>query len=231
MRAISSPLLQTVPGIRHGFGTLEEPLPLWISQGHWEESAPSWTQVHGIAFAEVVAPRQDCGEVDALYTRCVNLPIAVRTADCVPVLMARKDGAAVTAIHAGWKGTLAKILPTLCSHLIAQGEDLGQWVATIGPCISAAAFEVSEELQQTFIETFKTHLPAAVIAPAHRRLDLQAVNEALLLAHGVSAVERIPLCTLTAADVNKTPLLHSFRREKAKTRQYSAIEIISPSKH
>ena len=134
---INSQLLERVPGILHGFGTLEEPLPR-LAEPYWDVS-PRWKQVHGIGMAEVKAPAQECGEVDVLSTRLSKVPISVVTADCVPVLMCRRDGKAVAAAHAGWRGTRARILEHFAEQLKREGENLSEWVAAeVLPSVLAA---------------------------------------------------------------------------------------------
>lgn len=215
-----STLLRTIPDLDHGFGTKTDPVPNSFLKT-WVDARPTWNQVHGIGIANVVRKNQVCGDVDALMTKTTN-PIAVVTADCVPVLLARKDGGMVAAVHAGWRGTKAKILEQLANGLIAQGEDLKNWVAAIGPSIGKCCYEVSEELIEDFVKTFPEIEPD-LITPTFRKLDLAAINAHELHRLGFSAVDMLDVCTYCTIDPKKGPVLHSFRREGGGTRQWSLI--------
>src|SRR4051812_26501302 len=123
---LESSLLGRIPGVSHGFGTRDEPLPSCFIEG-FDQAQPLKKQVHGIAITEVTERAQACGEVDAIWSRASGIPISVITADCVPVLMSRRDGRAVCAIHAGWRGTRAGIASEAWRVLGARGENPGDW--------------------------------------------------------------------------------------------------------
>jgi hypothetical protein len=93
-------LLSSISGITHGFGSKDEPIPAHLADV-WQHARPSWKQVHGNAIADVTPQQLICGEVDGLITRTRGQPIGVITADCTPILLAKRDGSAVAALHAG----------------------------------------------------------------------------------------------------------------------------------
>lgn len=216
----TSQALLDIPGITHGFGTKEEPIPESLL-GLWEERRPQWKQVHGKASCEVLSPGQACGEVDGLFTFATGAPIAVVTADCVPVLFAHKGGRGVAAIHAGWRGTQAHFVREVWKQLAAKGERPENWIAAIGPAIGPCCYEVSEELAQTFLKDFAWVSPKVVL-PRPRHLNLAGINAAELESLGFSEVDLIEACTRCAGGPN-SPLFHSYRREGGGTRQYSLI--------
>ncbi len=88
---------------------------------------------------------------DALYTRDPNLLLGILTADCVPVLVADTRTHAIAAFHAGWRGTLARIVErgvgTLRREFGSRPRDL---IAAIGPSIGACCFAVGEEVRHEF---------------------------------------------------------------------------------
>ena len=92
---------------------------------------------------------------DALYTRDPNLLLGILTADCVPVLIADTRTHAVAAFHAGWRGTLARIVErgigTLRRDFGSRPKDL---IAAIGPSIGACCFAVGEEVRDEFNSQF-----------------------------------------------------------------------------
>jgi YfiH family protein len=221
---MKSKLLSDIPGVFHGFGTLQEPIPADFAED-WEKKKVQWWQVHGTDVAEAEYPGQNCGKVDASYTRKMGLPIGVVTADCVPILLARKDGGAVAAVHAGWRGTQARILKALWGKLGSEGEKPSEWVAAIGPAIGPCCYEVSEELVQDFQKRFGSWAGAV---PSPRKLDLAEVNQRELRELGVKEIDVLRSCTRCSTVVSlgaNTPLFHSFRREGGGSRQYSLIMI------
>ncbi len=220
MMFLKSALISSIPGVVHGFGTREEPLPL-AAELEWSERKPEWKQVHGTAVALVESPKQACGEVDALITEKPGLPIAVVTADCVPVLMAHRSGKAVACIHAGWRGTLARILRETWRRLESLDHSPSEWVAAIGPAIGPCCYEVSQELASEFVRQFPDH-PSDLVSPRSRILDLPAINAAELRAIGFAEVELPRACTMCSFE-GESPLYFSYRREGTGTRQWSII--------
>jgi YfiH family protein len=202
-------------GLKHGFGNRTEEMPApfadWIFGVR-----PRWKQVHGVSVAQVSAPGQICGEVDALWSERAGQPVGVITADCVPVLLARTDGSRVAAVHAGWRGTRAKITRALFTAL---GDSPRDWIAAIGPAIGPCCYEVSEELAQDFHATF-----GEGAVPTHRHLDLPAINAAELNDLGVARVDLIRACTKCSRDANGEFIYNSYRREGSGTRQFSVIQ-------
>ncbi len=221
---IRSALLDSISSIRHGFGTCAEPIPEPFT-ARWDESRPRWKQVHGGACASITAPRQECGEADALHSSLAQIPIAVQTADCVPVLLASRAGRTVAAVHAGWRGTQARILVKLWEELKAQGHQPKSWVAAVGPAIGPCCYEVSEDLANDFAREFSGAGLKPV--PTHRHLDLPAINADELQRLGIGAVDLIRQCTRCSLDASgKSHLLHSYRREGSGCRQFSVAEIV-----
>src|SRR5690606_9502055 len=88
---------------------------------------------------------------DASFTTRPGVVCVVRTADCLPVLLAARDGSAVAAAHAGWRGLAAGVIEATVSALRARcGRDLALQ-AWLGPAIGPAHFEVGEEVRAAFL--------------------------------------------------------------------------------
>jgi YfiH family protein len=103
------------------------------------------SQVHG---ARVVEARRagHLGEADAIFTTRPGLPVAVGTADCVPIIM---EGPGVVAVvHAGWRGLVAGIVSAAMAAVSAAGGRLE--AAAIGPCIGSCCYEVGDEVADHF---------------------------------------------------------------------------------
>lgn len=154
---------------------------------------------------------------DAVATRIPGRWVGIRTADCVPLLLADTAHRAVAAVHAGWRGTLANIAGTAIDQMRevygTQSEDL---LVAIGPCIAECCFEVGPEVAEQFEPLLKFET-----LPSH--VDLVEANLRQLLAAGVPAehVDVADLCTMCEADQ-----FHSWRRDReASGRMVSAIRI------
>lgn len=108
-------------------------------------------QVHGAAVVRARSVREG-SEADALWCHRDDGPcvVGVLTADCVPVLLADRDGVAVAAIHSGWRGTVAGVVEAAVRTLGDAGVAPSRLVAAIGPCIEQPAFEVGDEVAEQF---------------------------------------------------------------------------------
>ncbi len=102
-------------------------------------------QVHGATVLVATAPG-DHGDGDALITADPQIPVAVATADCVPVVVV--GDRAVAVIHAGWKGALAGVVPATLDAMEALGHTPRR--AAIGPAIGPCCYEVGEEVAERF---------------------------------------------------------------------------------
>ena len=97
-------------------------------------------------------------EGDALITNKVNLPIAVLTADCAPILIHDEKAKMIAAIHAGWKGAYKGIIAKVISFMIKKGCSTRNITAVIGPCISINNYQVKDDFIKRFIKKDKKNL-------------------------------------------------------------------------
>ena len=97
-------------------------------------------------------------EGDALITNRKNTPIAVLTADCVPILIYDKNKEMIAAIHAGWKGAYKGIVKKVIKFMIKKGCYPKNITAVIGPSISANSYEVREDFIKRFIKKDKKNI-------------------------------------------------------------------------
>ncbi len=173
---------------------------------------PRWLrQVHGIDVVDLDAHMSTGAtqpEADAAISRAPGVVCAIRTADCLPVLLAAKDGSAVGAAHAGWRGLAAGVLEATICKLRADLPQEVPLVAWLGPAIGPGNFEVGVEVRAAFVQ----HDPvadAAFVKNARGRwqCDLYLLARQRLEGSGVSDISGGGLCTY--AD----PRLHSYRRE------------------
>jgi len=95
---------------------------------------------------------------DALVTDKKNIPIAVLTADCAPVLIYDDHKEMIAAIHAGWKGSYKGIIKKVIKFMIKKGCSPKNITAAIGPCISSNNYEVREDFIKKFIKKDKKNI-------------------------------------------------------------------------
>ena len=187
------------------------------------------TQVHGREAVMVRAGQpvpEGRPEADVLVSDAADVAIAVRAADCVPLLMADPVSGAVAAVHAGWRGTAAgaavAAVDALAREFGARAEDL---IAAIGPAIGVCCYEVGSELVDAFAAAgHARHLvdrwfrlrPLAVsgVEGPERKslhLDVPLANRDQLVLAGVQEgnIHVAGLCTAMHLD-----LLTSYRAEK-----------------
>lgn len=106
--------------------------------------SPDWAtinQMHGAQVLWANAPGV-VGDADGLVTTQLGLPLAVRTADCVPVVV--ETAAAVGLVHAGWRGVAAGVVPEMIDTMRRKGQEPVR--ASIGPHIGPCCFEVGDEV-------------------------------------------------------------------------------------
>ena len=92
---------------------------------------------------------------DAIITNQKKLPIAVLTADCVPLLIYDKKKNMIAAIHAGWKGAFKEIIKKVIIFMVKKGCKKNDITVAIGPCIKQKSYNVREDFQRKFIKKNK----------------------------------------------------------------------------
>ncbi|MDH5344796.1 MAG: peptidoglycan editing factor PgeF [Gammaproteobacteria bacterium] len=152
---------------------------------------PDWiSQVHGTAVARDAGPG---AEADASVTSIAGKACAVMVADCLPVLFAAADGSEVGAAHAGWRGLASGVLENTVRAFQAPPGDLLAW---LGPAISAANFEVGEEVRDAFLAKDPAAIACFTANAASRwQADLYGLARQRLRAAGVHRVYGGGYCT------------------------------------
>lgn len=210
--------------LAYGWGTRATPVPLALEPA-WK-NRPQWKQVHLTQVAHVTAPHQNCGEVDALWSTCSDVPIAVTTADCVPILLCAPDQPAIAALHAGWRGVRARLARSFFDAPgVSQIAKPSEWVASVGPSIGPCCFEVSEDLASEFEDTFRALLDPKVFRVGRRHLDLRAIVRAELEALHLRDVEVLAECTRCRPET-----FFSYRAGDRQARQYSGLILSSENR-
>jgi len=150
---------------------------------------------------------------DALISQTPKILLAVKTADCVPILLGDPKTGAFAAIHAGWRGTSSSIVMCATEQLQSEyGTRAADLRAAIGPAANSCCYEVGGEVVKVFKERFpqSDHLFTPT-REGHARIDLHAANRDQLVSAGVTPdrIHLAPLCTM-----DRTDLFFSYRREK-----------------
>lgn len=177
------------------------------------------SQVHGRHVAIVRAPADIASvraiEADALATR-EAVAVGVRTADCVPILLADPRSGAVAAVHAGWRGVAARVIEAAVEALRDLGVDPRDLVAAIGPHIRPDAFEVGGDVAMKIADA--SYGAQVVIAREPRpHVDLAKALRAQLAHLGVDRVDDVGGCTLT-----EPARFFSHRRDAGRTGRHLA---------
>jgi YfiH family protein len=185
------------------------------------------TQVHGRAVVVVRDTDQLSDarpEADALVSNSAAAALVVRAADCVPLLLADRRTGAVAAVHAGWRGTAAKVTTAAVGALQAEfGAHPVDLVAAIGPAIGPCCYEVGPELVDAFAAAgHERHLIDRwfqVRRDGKLRLDVPGANRDQLILAGVpeDQIHLAGLCTAMQLDI-----LTSYRAEKEQAGRLAA---------
>jgi hypothetical protein len=185
-------------------------------------------QVHGgeVVTVPVGQAFENNRKADALATADASRVLSIRVADCVPVLLASRDGKVVAAAHAGWRGVIARVVPNAMAAMqkLRRGLEPADLIVAIGPGIGPDAFEVGPEVLVEFERNFSP-------APIRRyedgsgkgTVDLTAALQQQLVFLGIPAnqIDLTDRCTVRDRDE-----FFSHRRDQGVTGRMAAL--ISP---
>ena len=145
-----------MPGLNLGMISTEVEEEVNRNRKYWLESLGGTLdglavarQVHGNHVAVIEKPG-NYPDTDALVTTEINLWLGIQVADCASVLLADRHHRVAAAAHAGWRDSVANIVPETVKKMIAQGATAPEIEAYISPCISQKNFEVGEEVAERF---------------------------------------------------------------------------------
>jgi polyphenol oxidase len=276
LHILQAPALAKFPWLIHGFSTRpggvsslneEKLLNLgftdWDTQENVQENRRRFLSALGASDLQLISLKQIHSDVihlfnttpaefckgDASITNRPGLLLGVQTADCVPILLVDPKKRAVAAIHAGWRGTLARIVVKAIGKMQMQfGTKPSDLLAAIGPSIGGCCYEVGTEVATQFhsqfaeapewFDEFRTGdepnpiqwlnmmPPGHQPPPKNVLLDLRKSNRAQLLAAGLRApnISVSDLCTACRRD-----LLFSYRKEAAQSGRLLSVIGIRPS--
>jgi YfiH family protein len=180
-------------------------------------SARCWVhQVHGGDVANAASDFSNGIKADALTTDDPGHMLAIRVADCVPILLTDERGETVAAVHAGWRGVIAGVIPATLARMPLPKN----LIAAIGPCIGFDAFEVGDEVLREFDRAFGSDAPLRRNGDGKGRVDLRAACQLQLRRAGLTAeqIDTTDRCTFRDADE-----FFSHRRDRGVTGRLAAL--------
>lgn len=219
------PALESETGLLHGFSTTAlgsvglihapDPIPVLESRraftralGLDSDRLTTVGAVHGNRIARVDEPQDVVQGVDGLVTDRLGVSLFATYADCYPIALWDREKKAVALVHAGWRGTQARVAEAAVEAMRQEyGSEPADIVAGVGPGICGRCYEVGGEVASQFDPSF--------VRPGRDDrflLDLVAANVSQLEAAGVRAIHVIGMCT------KETDFLPSHRRNQDGTR-------------
>jgi YfiH family protein len=159
-------------------------------------------------------------EGDAIVTGDAMHAISVRVADCAPVLLADPEAGLVAAVHSGWRGTVAGVVPRAVERMLERGARADRMLAAIGPCIGAGAFEVGPEVRDAFEQE---GLGGCVVAAHAAGKGLVDLAGSITVQLGKLGLKRALIDVDGGCTVGLPTLHHSHRRDGARSGRASCI--------
>ncbi|HEY1471142.1 MAG TPA: peptidoglycan editing factor PgeF [Candidatus Acidoferrum sp.] len=260
MRILQLAPFAKIPWLVHGFSTrpggtsvLDEKRVLNLGFMEWDSSEPvtenrrlfqaslaakdcallPLKQIHSDVVHLFSKPAAVPRKGDASLTSTPGLLLAVQTADCVPILLVDPKKRVVAAVHAGWRGTLARVAQKTIGRMQLEfGCKPADLLAALGPSIGTCCYEVGVELVTKFtaqfadahdyfdeprtgdepnpIQWLNMAPPGHQPLPKNVHLDLRRANRSQLIASGLrpNHIYSADLCTAC-----RTDLFFSYRRE------------------
>ena len=153
--------------------------PLWLEQTH--------------STVCVIPEKENDRNADAAVTRSSQHPLAILTADCLPITLCDQQGTEIAAIHAGWRGLYNGIIENTLDKMHSKPSELLAW---IGPAISQEHYEIGEEVYHSFTNKYAPSKLAFQATTEKKWLaNLPLIAEQVLNLLGINAVYQSNLCT------------------------------------
>lgn len=157
--------------------------------------------------------------VDGLITNERGIPLMLRFADCVPIVLYDPVHQAIGVAHAGWRGTVAKVLTNTVNAMQSEFETSpSDLVACIGPSIGPCCYEIGSDVSDKVEQAYPDAYPSLLSQNGSTHLDLWQANALQLTELRVRQVEIAAVCT-----ADHTDDFYSWRRENAKTGRFAAL--------
>ncbi len=175
--------------------------PAWLDQTHSTDCVVIENEPQRIA--------------DAAVTRSTLHPLAIMTADCLPILLCDTKGTEIAAIHAGWKGLLNGIIQNTLKKMLSNPAHLMAW---IGPAICQQCYEIGDEVRNLYTERYPFTHSAFKQTASGIHANLPQLAEFILNHFGVNNVYQSKACTFERKND-----FYSYRREAQTGRMATLI--------
>lgn len=181
-------------------------------------------QVHGDRIIAIDERNPSGIKGDAMFTGQANLPLAIQTADCLPILLADPGSGLIAAIHAGWRGTALGIAAQTVRRLRRAGARAERILASVGPCIGPCCFTIDTPCAEALARRTE-HQPFIRRLAQKFQADLAGMNIAQLCTEGLISthIEHIQRCTCCEAEH-----FFSYRRDGDAAGRQLAV-VVRPS--
>jgi hypothetical protein len=174
------------PWLEHGFGLRNSIPPPGLT---------TVRQIHSVRVLDACGRKGErIGDGDAIISSEPGVAVGIRTADCVPILIADPVTRIVGCVHAGWRGTAENITGATIDELRSRGCKPADLYVAIGPSIGSCCYSVGPEVARRFGRWIE------IAGDGPSSLDLPAVNQMQLLDAGVSQIWKSGKCTYCNPD-------------------------------
>jgi YfiH family protein len=168
-------------------------------------------QIHSNKIIEVTFSNvSNIEEGDGLITDDKNIVLAIKTADCVPIIFADKKDGLIGISHQGWKGTYARLAQKMIQKFIERGSSKKDILVAIGPSIGQCCYEVQDDVFSKFKQEFPLYKDIGSQVENKKSINLIKCNYLQLLEVGIAKenIEFFPFCTCCDEDI-----FFSYRRD------------------
>ncbi|MCX5813007.1 MAG: peptidoglycan editing factor PgeF [Proteobacteria bacterium] len=213
-------------GIAHGFFTKDSP-------SHMLEGQKKEEFLHAFFLKDAIVMNQEHGDMvhivrngdkpasgDGIILIEKGMAGIIKTADCLPVIIAESGYPMVSIIHAGWRGTVKKIVQKAVHAMTELGAEKKHMTALLGPSISSCCYEVGQDVYTAFQN--KGFSGGIFRKPGESLfLNIRQANREILENAGIKNIFDINLCTFCSKD-----LFHSYRRGETEKRQINFVSLM-----
>ncbi|MDO8494305.1 MAG: peptidoglycan editing factor PgeF [Deltaproteobacteria bacterium] len=223
---IQAPFLNDFNWLTHGFSLKDIPIERYVEAFQMSGvTIPNTKQIHSDRVVKITKKEKNIIEADAFITDQANVVCMARTADCLPILLADTKRKVVGAVHAGWRGSVQKILVKTIEKMRTEfGTELTDLRIAFGPSIGGHCYQVGEEVTRKLKENALLEGPWLTAAqPRHWYLDLSMLNAHLLAQMEIQPEQVYRSLACTACDLEK---FHSYRREGGKKGEQVSFIVI-----
>ncbi len=213
-------------GIVHGFFTKNS--PSHILEGKEKDrflktfglnDAIIMSQEHGDK-VHIIRDGEKPASGDGIVLIKKGVAAIIKTADCLPVIIAEPGYPMVAVIHSGWRGTVKKIVQKTVHTMTGLGAEKKHMIVLLGPSISSCCYEVGQEVYTAFQ---KAGFSEGIFHKTGESLslDISRANREILENEGIKNIFDINLCTFCSKD-----LFHSYRKGEAEKRQINFVSLM-----